>query len=227
MTFPFIFAIFPTRRGTKPAVTMSNLIETEEKIIKDEDWELVRFSQKGDLSAFEALVEKHQKSMLNTAYRMIGNYEEACEAVQDAFVSASKAIRKFRGDSRFSTWLCRIVINHSKNRRRQWVTLSRREGVSLDRPAGQEDRPLPNDPPEHGPSALEQIEKKEVEGKVRECIGRLDDEYREVVVLRDIQGFSYEEISDMLRVPEGTVKSRLSRARESLKDCLKKALGDW
>ena len=208
-------------------MTMSNLPETEEKKNRDEDRAFVLLCQKGDLAAFEVLVKKHQKKMLNTAYGMIGSYEEACEVVQDAFVSAFRAIKKFRGDSLFSTWLCRIVINHSKNRRKKITALKRREGFSLSGPEAQEGRPLANDPPEDGPSALEQIEKREVEGKVRECIDRLDDEYREVVVLRDIQGFSYEEISGILKVPDGTVKSRLSRARDSLKDCLKKALGDW
>jgi RNA polymerase sigma-70 factor (ECF subfamily) len=200
---------------------MSNLTGPEEKKNRDEDRAFVLLCQKGDLAAFEVLVKKHQKKMLNTAYGMIGSYEEACEVVQDAFVSAFRAIKKF------STWLCRIVINHSKNRRKKIMALNRREGFSLSGPEGQEGRPLANDPPEDGPSALEQIEKREFEGKVRECIDRLDDEYREVVVLRDIQGFSYEEISGILRVPDGTVKSRLSRARDSLKDCLKKALGDW
>ena len=208
-------------------MTMSNLPETEEKIIGDQDREIVLLCQKGDLAAFELLVKKHQQKMLNTAYRLIGSYEEACEAVQDGFVSAFKAIKKFRGDSLFSTWLCRIIINQAKNRRRKIMALNRREGFSLSGAGGREEGPPPNDPPEDGPSPLERIEKREVEGKIRECIDRLDEEQREVVVLRDIQGFSYGEISGMLGVPDGTVKSRLSRARESLKDCLKKALGDW
>jgi RNA polymerase sigma-70 factor (ECF subfamily) len=76
------------------------------------------------------------------------------------------------------------------------------------------------------PSALESLEKKDVQQKVQECINSLDGEFREVLVLRDIQGFSYDEMSDLLTVPEGTVKSRLFRAREALKDCLKKVLGD-
>jgi RNA polymerase sigma-70 factor (ECF subfamily) len=203
------------------------LPEREEKNIQDEDRKLVLLCQKGDLAAFELLVKRHQEKMLNTAYRLIGRYEEACEAVQDGFIAAFRGIKKFRGDSLFSTWLCRIIINQSKNHRRKIMAMSRREGFSLSGPGGQEEGSLPNDPPGEGLSALEQIEKKEFEEKVRDCIDRLDEEYREVAVLRDIQGFSYGEISDMLRVPEGTVKSRLSRARESLKDCLKKALGDW
>jgi RNA polymerase sigma-70 factor (ECF subfamily) len=107
------------------------------------------------------------------------------------------------------------------------LTLNRREGFTPSVGAGHEGPLSQNDPPTDEPSPLEQIEKREVEGKVRECIDRLEDDYREVVVLRDIQGFSYEEISDMLKVPDGTVKSRLSRARESLKNCLKQGLGEW
>jgi RNA polymerase sigma-70 factor (ECF subfamily) len=227
MIFAGFFAILPSRRGTKPQETMSNLLESENRIIADEDRELVRLCQKGDLTAFEALVKKHQKKMLNTAYRLIGSYEEACEAVQDAFVSAFKAIKKFRGDSQFSTWLYRIVINHAKNRRRQVLKLNHREGFAPSVAASREDLLSQNDPPADGPSPLEHMEKREVEGKVRECIDRLEDGYREVVVLRDIQGFSYEEISDMLKVPEGTIKSRLSRGRENLKNCLKQAFGAW
>jgi RNA polymerase sigma-70 factor (ECF subfamily) len=92
----------------------------------DEDEFLVRSAQKGDLRAFEALVEKYQKKMVNIAFRIIGDYEAASEVVQDAFVSAFKAMRKFRGDARFSTWLYRIVINASRNRMKQLRTRIRR-----------------------------------------------------------------------------------------------------
>jgi len=192
----------------------------------DEDHELVGLCQKGDMDAFGALVEKHQKRMLNIAYRMIGDYEAACEAVQDAFLSAYKAIRKFRGEASFSTWLYRIVINVSKNRMKQMRIRSQREGVSIDDPVETEDGRLSKDPPAQEPSILEQLEKKEVQARVQECINSLDDEYREVLVLRDIQGFSYDEIGDILKIPDGTVKSRLFRARDTLKDCLKNILGD-
>ena len=192
----------------------------------DEDHELVGLCQKGDMDAFGALVEKHQKRMLNIAYRMIGDYEAACEAVQDAFLSAYKAIRKFRGEASFSTWLYRIVINVSKNRMKQMRIRFQREGVSIDDPVETEDGRVSRDPPTQEPSILEQLEKKEVQARVQECINSLDDEYREVLVLRDIQGFSYDEIGDILKIPDGTVKSRLFRARDTLKDCLKNILGD-
>ena len=83
--------------------------------VPDDDASLVALSKKGDLNAFEALVRKHQKRMLNIAFRLIDDYEEACEVVQDAFVSAYKNIRTFRGESKFSTWLTSITVNLSKN----------------------------------------------------------------------------------------------------------------
>ncbi len=206
---------------------MSNYRE-EGKIqrTEDEEEELVRLSQKGDMDAFEALVEKHQKRVLNIAYRMTGSYEEACEVVQDAFLAAYRALKKFRGESRFSTWLYRIVVNLSKNRAKQRNIRLRREGISIDDPAEGEEGQLKRDPPAQDPSVEEQMEKREVQAKVQGCIDLLDDQYREVLVLRDLQEFSYEEIGDMLKIPEGTVKSRLFRARDAVKDCLKRALGD-
>jgi len=192
----------------------------------DEDDKAVSRCKQGDIDAYEELVEKYQKKMLNVAYRMVGNYEDACEIVQDAFVSAFKGIKGFEGKSRFSTWLHTIVVNLSRNRLKQLKTHSRCEGLSMDDPVVTDEGSLSieiasNDPPIH-----EQLEKKELQQKVQGCINALDEEYREVVVLRDISGFSYIEIQDMLRIPEGTVKSRLSRAREALKDCLKKVIGE-
>ena len=81
------------------------------------------------------------------------------------------------------------------------------------------------DPASDEPSILERLERRDVQQKVQGCIDTLDNEFKEVLVLRDIQGFSYDEITDMLKIPEGTVKSRLFRAREALKDCLKKVMG--
>jgi len=192
----------------------------------DEDLEFVTLCQRGDVDAFRPLVERHQKKMLNIAYRMMGDYEAASEVVQDAFLHAYKAIRKFRGEARFSTWLCRIVINLSKNRIRQMKTQSEREGVSLDAPIETEDGQVSQDPPSGEPSALEQMERKEVQTAVQMCINALESDYREVLVLRDIQGLSYDEIGEILEIPGGTVKSRLFRARDALKEDLKKVFGE-
>jgi len=198
----------------------------EKQMTVDEDDNLLGLCRKGDVNAFEVLVEKHQKKMINIAYRMVGDYEAACDVVQEAFLSAYRAIRKFRGEATFSTWLYRIVINASKNRRKQMKNRRQWEGPSLDDPVETEDGQFKSDPPSPEPSVLDRIERKEVQAKVQACIDSLDDEYREVLVLRDIQGFSYDEIRDILKIPDGTVKSRLFRARDGLKDCLKRVLGD-
>jgi RNA polymerase sigma-70 factor (ECF subfamily) len=201
-------------------------VKEEKKIITDEDYKFVSLCKKGDVDAFEVLVKKHQKKMLNIACRMIGSYEEACEVVQDSFVSAYKAIRDFEGKARFSTWLYTIVMNLSKNRLKQLKTQLYHEQVSIDDPVLTDDGNIKAESVSNEPSILEQLEKKEFQQKVQGCINSLDDEFKEVLILRDIQGFSYDEISKMLKIVEGTVKSRLFRSREALKICLKKVIGD-
>ena len=201
-------------------------MKEEKKIITDEDYKFVSLCKKGDVDAFEVLVKKHQKKMLNIAYRMIGSYEEACEIVQDSFVSAYKAIRDFEGKAKFSTWLYTIVMNLSKNRLKQLKTQLYHEQVSIDDPVLTDDGNIKAESVSNEPSILEQLEKKEFQQKVQGCINSLDDEFKDVLILRDIQGFSYDEISKMLKIVEGTVKSRLFRSREALKICLKKVIGD-
>ena len=193
----------------------------------DEDVKAVLLCQKGEPDAFEVLVERHQKRMLNVAYRMLGDYEEACDVVQESFLAAYRAIRSFRREAKFSTWLHGIVVNHSRNRIKQTQSRLRHETRSIDDPVELKGGSLQREAPDCGESAVEQLEKKEIESRVQECIGTLETEYREVLVLRDIQGFSYDEIGELLKLPDGTVKSRLFRARAAMKDCLVNVLGDW
>jgi RNA polymerase sigma-70 factor, ECF subfamily len=204
-----------------PVVAAINRMMTD-----DEDATYVLLCRKGDTDAFEVLVERHQKRMLNLAYRIMGDYDEACDVVQEAFLSAYRAIRSFRGESKFSTWLYGIVVNHARNRIKQAESRLRHETRSIDDPIEMKSGSVSRQVSDCGESVADELEKKELEKKVQECIGSLEGEYREVLVLRDIQGFSYEEIGDMLKLPEGTVKSRLFRARAALKDCLVNVLGD-
>ena len=192
----------------------------------DNDATLVLSSQKGDLAAFESLVVRHQKRMLNVAFRLLSDYDEACEVVQDAFVSAYKNIRTFRGDAKFTTWLTAITLNLSKNRLKQIRSRQGHVSYSLDDPLWFDDSELTRDPPSKEPSVLDRLEKQDVQGKVQDCIKALEPEYREVIVLRDMQDFSYDDIGGMLNMREGTVKSRLFRARAAVRDCLKKAMGE-
>lgn len=205
---------------------MSNIIDNKKATAGDDDLKYVILCQNGDTDAYEVLVERHQKKMLNIAYRMMGDYDEACDVTQEAFLSAYRNIKKFKAEAKFSTWLYRIVVNYSKNRLKQLRNIAQREVVSVDdlgeiKTEGALCQFSPNDA---NPGA--QMEQREREAQVQKCITSLDEEYREILVLRDIQGLSYEEIKDILKIPDGTVKSRLSRARNSLKDCLVKVIGD-
>jgi RNA polymerase sigma-70 factor, ECF subfamily len=194
--------------------------------IPDEDVALVTSWRRGEISSFESLVRKYQKRMLNIALRITDDYEDACEVTQDAFVAAFKGIDSFRGEARFSTWLTSITLNLSRNRYQQNMAKRRNEVCSLDAAAYGSDSSVFIESPAPGPSALEQLERSGVHEMILQCIKALSIEFRETIVLRDMHDYSYREICDILAIREGTVKSRLFRARDMVKDCLKKGLGE-
>ena len=179
----------------------------------------------GDGNAFECLVRRHQKAMLNVAYRLLGNYDEACEVAQDAFVAAYKGLANFRGEARFTTWLTTITLNQARNRLDHLASRRRVEAWSLDAPPPGRDEDPPDEPADRAPSALDLLEEQAIRKRVERCIEALPRDFREVLVLRDLRDHSYEEIGAMLKVREGTVKSRLFRAREGVKDCLQSGPG--
>lgn len=201
-------------------------LDNDNRATGDDDIEFVILCQKGDTEAFAVLVERHQKKMLNIAYRMTGSYEDACDVVQEAFLSAYRSLKTFRRESRFSTWLYRIVVNHTRNRLARAKARYYCEGPVIDDPEEMEGAKSFREIPSRDLPIIEQIEKKEISEKVQECIAALDIEHREVIVLRDIQGCSYDEIGTILKIRIGTVKSRLFRARLALKDCLVNIFGE-
>jgi len=160
------------------------------------------------------LLERHQKRIYNTVLGMVGNADDAAELTQEVFLKAFKGLGSFRGESRFTTWLFRITFN--------CVTSYRRKPkmVSESLLSGGEDCDEPVSVPSDDPGPSEQAEAREIQRRVREAIGRLDEDARALVVLRDMQGMDYEEISVTLELPLGTVKSRLHRARMQLKTML-------
>jgi RNA polymerase sigma-70 factor (ECF subfamily) len=210
--------------GTNPLPELSYTVESAGAPAPDDDAAFVSSAQKGDFEAFERLVVKHQKRMLNVAYRLTNDYDEACEVVQDAFVSAFKNIKTFRGEAKFTTWLTTITVNLSKNRLKQIKSRRGHEAFSLNELVETDDGRITIDPPSKEPSVLDRLEARDVRVRVQDCIKALEPDFREVLVLRDLQGFSYEEIGSMLKVREGTVKSRLFRARETVKECLKRVM---
>ncbi|MBN1612961.1 MAG: sigma-70 family RNA polymerase sigma factor [Deltaproteobacteria bacterium] len=200
--------------------------DVDTRTTEDEDAPFVLRCRRGSVDAFEVLVGRHQKKMLNIAYRLTGDYDEACDVVQDAFLSAYRAIGNFKGQARFSTWLYSIVVNQARSRLKQRKDRCRHEEAILDDPLEAKEGTSAGGIRLQGNAPDERLEKKELDSRVQQCILSLEGEQREVIVLRDIQGFSYTEIGRMLKVPEGTIKSRLFRARKALKDCLKDLLGE-
>lgn len=213
-------------QGTNPSAGLSYTTGDSISLGSDDDAALVSSTQKGDLHAFELLVARYQKKMLNISFRLVGDYDDACEVVQDAFVSAYRNIKTFRGDAKFTTWLTTITLNLSKNRLKQMRSRQGHEVFSLDDPIQTDEGEMTMDPPSYEPSVLDRMEKRDIQTKVQDCIKALEADFREVLVLRDMQDFSYEEIGAMLKAREGTVKSRLFRAREMVKECLKKFMGE-
>ncbi len=189
------------------------------------DEALIAACRRGDTSAFECLVLRHQRMLFNVALRMTCIHEDAADIVQDAFIAAWRKIGDYRGEARFSTWLTAIVVNLSRNRILQRAVSEKRSAYSLNAPLAYGDGEMLPDPPSMMPSVLEQLEDAELRQMVQRCIEALDQGFREVLVLRDMQEMSYEEVGTVLQLREGTVKSRLFRARDAVKDCLKRALG--
>lgn len=186
-------------------------------IIHDEEKELIVAAQRGDLNAFNALISRYQNLLFGIALRMLNDEDTASDAVQEALISAFSKFRTFRGGS-LRSWLARVTVNACydelrRKRRQREVPLEQfnMEGEEV------EDLMWMIDP-----SALpeERYESYELENAIQRSLNQLTPAYREVVVLVDIEGLSYEEASIAARVPVGTVKSRLARARLQMRSSL-------
>ena len=181
------------------------------------DIALVRRVQKGDKSAFDALVLKYQHKVLKLVQRYVRDQSEAEDVVQDAFIKAYRALPAFRGDSAFYTWLYRIAINTAKNalvsagRRPLSLDLDAQDATGAEMQARLKD----TDTPER------LLLTDEIRTTVNRAIDSLPEDLRTAIVLREIDGLSYEEIADNMNCPVGTVRSRIFRAREAIDRHLK------
>lgn len=180
------------------------------------DWEWVQRVQRGETDTFEILVRRHEKAIFNLLYRWLGDYSDAADVAQEAFISAYRSIKKFRGESSFSTWLYRIAINHAKNKRKSLQTAQQR-AVSFDGANAESDEDPLAHLPHPGPDPAQAAEQKEVQELVQKGLNSLESDEAMLILLHDLQDISYEEIATILEVPVGTVKSRLHRARQALK----------
>ncbi len=174
--------------------------------------ELITSLQRGEPTAFEALVLAHQHRVFSIALRMLGNRGDAEEVAQEVFLRVHRSIRKFRGESRLSTWLYAITSR---------LCLSRLKSGGRGRLAGEAALARV---PDGNPAPGTTLEAAEAGAAVHRAIAQLDGEQRAVVVMRDIHGLSYEEIAAALDLPLGTVRSRLHRARMELKERLERFL---
>jgi RNA polymerase sigma-70 factor (ECF subfamily) len=178
---------------------------------------LIAEAKRGDLDAFNTLVLNFQDAVFNTALRIVGDEEMAADATQETFLSAFRGLTGFRGGS-FKAWLMRTVTNECfdelRRKKRQPTTT-----LEPDDPEGQATEPLWLADP--GRSPEEHATAKELEHAIQHCLERLPLEFRTVVVLADIEGLDYTEVAAAVRVPLGTIKSRLARARLRLRECLR------
>jgi RNA polymerase sigma-70 factor (ECF subfamily) len=176
---------------------------------------LIHAAQRGDVNSYNTLVLNYQTQAYNVAYRIMGEPDSAADATQEAFISAYRAIRSFRGGS-FKAWLLRIVTNacYDEIRRRK-----RRPDASLDA-LYLEDEAADASLVTHSENPESYAQRMDLQAAIMTCLQGLTDEQRTVSVLSDIEGMSYEEIAQVVGTALGTVKSRLSRARSSLRDCL-------
>ena len=182
---------------------------------------LIKDARKGDLDAFNGLVLHYQDMAYNVAFRIMGEDGAAGDATQEAFISAYQKLEQYRGGS-FKAWILRIVSNSCydelRRRKRQPVTPLKPElddGELLEEPTWLED---------NAASPEEQSEQAELQEAIQHCIGELDEKFKTVLILVDVEGLDYETASEAAGAPLGTVKSRLARARERVQDCLQ---GFW
>ncbi len=179
---------------------------------RDEERDIVVRVRAGDTNAFEQLVIEHQKKVYNLALRMVGNEQDALDMSQEAFIRAYNSLESFRGDSKFSVWLYRltsnICIDFLRSRNRKQTTSLTFDGNDDE----QEELNIPD--ARFSPDTV--LEKREMREALYRGLDSLTPEYREILLLREINGLSYEEIGQALKLEEGTVKSRIFRARKKL-----------
>ena len=182
---------------------------------------LIEKSIQGDVASFEKLVVKYNRYVYNIAFRMMGNEEDAKDMSQEALIKAFRAISQFKMESNFSTWLYRITINACKDELRK-----RKEHVlSYDAELADEGS-LKDVIKDEAANPILIYEKLELKASIETALNALSDDNKSVVVLKDLLGYSYEEIGDILQIPIGTVRSRLNRSRSALKKILQVQLSE-
>lgn len=180
-----------------------------------DDKHILAQARRGELDAFEELVRRYEKRVYAIALRSAGSPEDAADITQDVFLRAWRSIESFRGDSGFSTWLFRITMNicvdHARHRQTQPQTMALTNDEDEERPIH-----------DTAPTPEEYLDNSELGRELATALDEVSEEHRRIVLLRDVSGMSYTEIAEILEISEGTVKSRLARARIALRKVLLK-----
>lgn len=198
-----------------PATRSHTSLESKSFREIDPDGELIARWQSGDQSAFEALIRRHERRVFGLLMRMLGNREEAEDVAQEAFLSLHRHGHRFRHQARFSTYVFRVAANAALNRRRSLGRKNARmRQLKLRQEAGSDLPSAPRDPESMAAGT-------QIQAQVQEALLQLPADLRIATLLYDIEGLSYREIATVLEIPEGTVKSRIHRARNTLRVRLK------
>jgi RNA polymerase sigma-70 factor (ECF subfamily) len=192
--------------------------------LPQEDAALVRAFQAGDKTAFDRLVLKHKDKLFNMCYWFLGDYEDANDLAQETFIKVYGSLKKFRFESAFSTWLYRIAVNTCKNRLASSEHRHKKRMIWLDNPGDPQGGVPGVAIQDESASPVVELERKEKLMLIRQAIDSLPIEQKTVVTLRDIEGLSYEETSNITGLNLGTVKSRLARARLDLRRKLRRVV---
>lgn len=179
--------------------------------------ELVQRAKQGDENAFAQLMRENETRIYNLTLRMTGNEQDALDLAQEAFFNAWKGLKFFKGDSAFSTWVYRLASNACIDHLRR---KKRRQDISAPMPTVDEEDDRPPDIPDERYAPEQVLERKQMREAVTEGLSRLSEEHRQVLVMRELDGLSYQEIGQLLGLEAGTVKSRIARARLSLRKIL-------
>ena len=182
---------------------------------------LVERVQKGDKRAFDLLIQKYQHRIVSLVSRYVSDPSEAQDVAQEAFIKAYRAVKRFRGDSAFYTWLYRIAINTAKN----WIVAKNRRPPNSDIDASDAEQYSISSRLRETSTPERELLREEIEHTVFDTIAKLPEDLRTAIMLREMDGMSYEEIAITMECPIGTVRSRIFRAREAIDEKLKPLIG--
>lgn len=204
---------FPDQNGPEQMTAKAQEIALDRLLVD-------RFKN-GDSAAFDQLVTRYWDRIFGMVNQLLRNKQDAEEVTQDAFIRAHRGLTNFRGDAAFSTWLYQIATNLARNRYWYWWRRKRDQSFSLDQPLGEDgSTTLADLIPAEMETPEDATVTQEFANRVAECMDMLNEKHREILILRNVQNLSYEEIAEILGISVGTVKSRIARARESLRELL-------